>query len=52
MNNKNKYPQWKLKSCPKCGGDMYINWDKEYACLQCGYTEPVNIDDVLQKQVG
>jgi len=44
-------PKWKLKNCPKCGGDQYLDYD-EYACLQCGYTEPVNIDDVLQKQVG
>ena len=31
---------WKLKSCPRCGGDLYI--DRDYngwyeQCLQCGY---------------
>ena len=31
---------WKLKSCPHCGGDLYI--DRDYngwyeQCLQCGY---------------
>lgn len=31
---------WKLKSCPHCGGDIYLNhdidnWSEE--CLQCGY---------------
>ena len=31
---------WKLKSCPRCGGDLYI--DRDYngwyqMCLQCGY---------------
>ncbi|MEE8414296.1 MAG: hypothetical protein V3R96_07070 [Dehalococcoidales bacterium] len=34
--------RWKLKSCPKCRGDVYIerelgNW---YArCLQCGHQQ-------------
>ena len=31
---------WKFKSCPRCGGDLYIErdyhgWYEE--CLQCGY---------------
>ncbi len=31
---------WKLKSCPRCGGDVFLNRD-EYnwwyeQCLQCG----------------
>jgi hypothetical protein len=32
---------WKLKSCPRCGGDLFIekdldsNWYEQ--CLQCGY---------------
>ena len=31
---------WKLKSCPRCGGDMFIerenkNWYQH--CLQCSY---------------
>lgn len=30
---------WKLKSCPRCGGDMFLEkGDKWYEhCLQCGY---------------
>ncbi len=29
--------KWKLKSCPRCYGDMFIDsWSKH--CLQCGYT--------------
>jgi Zn ribbon nucleic-acid-binding protein len=30
----------KLKSCPRCNGDLFINWDQhgQYVeCLQCGY---------------
>jgi len=32
---------WKLKSCPRCEGDLYVDRDYNgwYAqCLQCGYT--------------
>ena len=31
---------WKIKNCPRCGGDMYtdIELDGWYEhCLQCGY---------------
>jgi len=32
---------WKFKSCPKCGGDIFLDSD-QYGwfehCLQCGYT--------------
>lgn len=32
---------WKLKGCPRCGGDIYITqdgkgWNME--CLQCSYS--------------
>lgn len=32
---------WKLKSCPKCGGDMFLDTDIDKSwyeqCLQCSY---------------
>ena len=28
---------WNLKSCPRCGGDMFLD-DSLFTCLQCGYT--------------
>jgi ribosomal protein S27AE len=31
---------WRFKSCPKCGGDVFIDrdWNGWYEqCLQCGY---------------
>ncbi len=31
---------WKLKSCPKCGGDLYIDRDIDgwfSQCLQCSH---------------
>jgi ribosomal protein S27AE len=34
--------EWKLKSCPRCGGDIYLEEDNDdcYArCLQCGYAK-------------
>lgn len=32
--------RWKLKSCPRCGGDMLIDKDMDFwyeQCLQCSY---------------
>ena len=31
--------RWRLKACPRCGGDMCLE-EREYDCLQCGYCEP------------
>jgi ribosomal protein S27AE len=36
---------WKLKSCPRCGGDLFIQrevdgWYEE--CLLCGYQRDVS----------
>ena len=31
---------WKLKGCPRCGGDLFVDWDQHVwyeHCLQCGY---------------
>lgn len=31
---------WKLKSCPRCGGDMFLQRDMStwyQQCLQCAY---------------
>lgn len=40
---------WRLKSCPRCGGDTYIDKD-EYSwherCLQCGYDANLKEIDV------
>ncbi|MDX9803207.1 MAG: hypothetical protein RBS96_04180 [Dehalococcoidales bacterium] len=36
---------WKMKSCPKCNGDLYLDYDEDGMfnhCLQCGYAG--NID--------
>ncbi len=33
--------KWKLKSCPRCGGDMFIERDLDFwyeQCLQCSYS--------------
>ena len=32
---------WRLKSCPKCKGDMFIDKDRNSwyeECLQCGFS--------------
>jgi len=33
-------PRWKLKDCPRCGGDIFMDIDENGwlgHCLQCGY---------------
>jgi hypothetical protein len=35
-------PKWKLKGCPRCGGDCFLDdliQPPTYTCLQCGYPE-------------
>ena len=33
---------WKLKGCPRCGGDLFLDGDEEKRwyekCLQCSFT--------------
>ena len=36
---------WKLKSCPRCSGDIFIEQEKngwDEACLACGYRKFVS----------
>ena len=46
--------KWKLRSCPRCGGDTYI--EKDFygwyeICLQCGYRfELRDLDNFVQTQ--
>ena len=35
METKTK-PNWILRSCPRCRGDMFRE-DNSYECLQCGF---------------
>ena len=50
--------RWRLRSCPRCGGDLLIDKDLDYwyeQCLQCAfrnelkpvreYKEPVTVGD-------
>ncbi len=52
---------WKLKACPRCGGDIFPDWERHVSyehCLQCGYSrilqsivevsEKVNKDNLKQ----
>jgi ribosomal protein S27AE len=40
---------WRFKGCPKCGGDVFIDYDLNgwyEECLQCGYLR--DLKTVLQ----
>lgn len=44
---------WKLRGCPRCGGDLFINSDmnREYEqCLQCSYARERNNPADSKKQ--
>ncbi len=44
---------WRLKGCPKCSGDMFLEKDLDgwyERCLQCGYNrDMVTIVEVKQE---
>ena len=49
---------WKLKSCPRCGGDLFMQREKngwDEACLACGYrrdiSNAINVNTVGQVKV-
>ncbi len=36
---------WRFKGCPKCGGDLFVDYDLNgwyEECLQCGYLHDLN----------
>jgi Zn ribbon nucleic-acid-binding protein len=44
----------KLKSCPRCNGDLFVNWDQHgwyVQCLQCGYTRDLLSQPDVEQQV-
>jgi len=44
---------WKFKSCPRCGGDVFIDKD-QYGwyeqCLQCAYQHGLKLLAEFEKQ--
>jgi len=42
--------RWILKSCPRCGGDLYSE-GSELVCLQCGYHAEVKNADKRAKSI-
>jgi DNA-directed RNA polymerase subunit M/transcription elongation factor TFIIS len=43
---------WSYKSCPRCGGDIFIDEDFDSAylkCLQCGYERELNRKLLIRK---
>lgn len=44
---------WKLRSCPKCSGDLYVDYDLNgwyEQCLQCGYMHDLKSILEIKKQ--
>ncbi len=44
---------WKLKNCPRCGGDLFIDRDIDtwyVQCLQCSYRRELESLDELEQQ--
>ena len=44
---------WKLKGCPRCGGDIFTDrdWDGWFQqCLQCGYLQYMDIIAEIQQE--
>ncbi len=45
---------WKLKSCPRCGGDIFVDCDEEKnwsaQCLQCGYVHQMENPHPVEKE--
>ena len=43
-----------FKACPKCHGDLYLDWDMYGAfvqCLQCGLLKDVRRQDVMARRL-
>ena len=44
---------WKLKNCPRCGGDLFIDRDIDtwyVQCLQCSHRRELESLDELEQQ--
>lgn len=44
---------WRLKGCPKCGGDVFVDRDISgwyEQCLQCGYLHDLNSIEEVKEQ--
>jgi len=45
---------WKLKDCPRCGGDVFLDGDLSgwyEHCLQCGYTRDLQVIVEVREKV-
>ncbi|UCH43309.1 MAG: hypothetical protein JSW16_01855 [Dehalococcoidales bacterium] len=45
--------RWKLKNCPRCGGDMFVSSDLYgwyQQCLQCSYRQDLKSTSKLKDQ--
>ncbi|MFC1985655.1 hypothetical protein ACFLWC_01515 [Chloroflexota bacterium] len=53
MRKRKPMVMWKFKSCPRCGGDIFITTDLDgwyEQCLQCSYRHELKRLDEFKKQ--
>ncbi|MBA7631145.1 hypothetical protein ES703_38672 [subsurface metagenome] len=46
--------RWKVRSCPRCGGDMFVDRDLDFwyeQCLQCSYKVELKTLDRFKEPV-
>ena len=43
-------PRWRLKGCPRCRGDLNVDYHDEWCCLQCGYTDTPRVEINVSKR--
>jgi len=46
---------WRLRACPRCGGDRFVDRDADgwyEQCLQCGHRRAVTADDKVGRVPG
>ena len=53
MEGVNKVVTWRLKDCPRCGGDTYIDKDMDgwyQQCLLCAYRRELKELNIPKRQ--
>ncbi len=44
---------WKMKECPRCNGDIFVDYDEDGMfnhCLQCGYIGNIDSSSLVAER--